>query len=51
MDCTVAVLKHPALKRLCEKHPEVGMRLLMKLGHDVSENLHMADEKLRRLAT
>jgi len=50
-DCKVAVLKHTALKRLCKKHPDTGMRLLMRLGHDVSENLRMADEKLRRLAS
>jgi len=50
MDCTVAVLKHPALKRLCNKHTEMGMRLLMRLGHDVSASLRLADEKLRRLA-
>ncbi len=50
-DCKVVVLKHAALKRLCKQHPDMGMRLLMRLGHDVSENLRMADEKLRRLAS
>ncbi len=51
MDCTVAVLKHAALKRLCKQHSDMGMRLLMRLGHDVSENLRLADEKLRRLVS
>jgi len=51
MDCKVAMLKHGALKRLCKKHSEIGMRLLLCLGHDVSENLRMADEKLRRMAS
>jgi len=51
MDCQVAVLKHAALKRLCKKHSDMGMRLLMRLGHDVSKNLRLADEKLIRLAS
>jgi len=51
MDCKVAVLKHAALKRLCKKHSEMGMRLLMRLGHDVSASLRLADEKLRRLVS
>jgi len=46
----VAVLKNEALIRLCKKHSELGMRLLMRLGHDISENLRMADGELRRLA-
>ncbi|MDQ6969252.1 MAG: SulP family inorganic anion transporter [Mariprofundus sp.] len=49
MDCSVAILKHAALKRLCKKHSDIGMRLLLCLGHDISENLRLADEKLRRL--
>ncbi len=51
MPCKVAILKHAALKRLCKKYPDMGMRLLMRLGHDVSEQLRLADEKLRRLAS
>ncbi len=51
MSCKVAVLKHAALKCLCKQDPDIGMRLLICLGHDMSENLSMADEKLRRLAS
>jgi len=51
MDCSVAILKHAALKRLCKKHSDIGMRLLLCLGHDISENLRLADEKLRRLVS
>ena len=50
-DCEVAVLKHDALKRLCRKHAELGMRLLMALAHDLSQNLRRADAELRRLAS
>ena len=48
--CMVAVLQHAAFQRLCEQHSDVGMRLLMRIGHDMSESLRLADEKLRRLA-
>ncbi len=51
MGCKVAVLKHAALKCLCKKHPDIGMLLLIRLGHNMSENLCVADEKLRRLAS
>ncbi|MDX8387317.1 MAG: SulP family inorganic anion transporter [Ghiorsea sp.] len=47
----VAVFQHSALKRLCKKDSELGMRLLMRLGHDISENLRLADAELRRLAS
>ncbi len=50
-DCEVAVFRHKALKRLCREHSELGMRVLMRLGHDISENLRMADAELRRLAS
>jgi len=49
-DGKVAILKHSALKKLCEEHGPLGMRLLMRLGHDIGENLRMADAELRRLA-
>ncbi len=47
----VAIFQHKALKKLCVKHPDLGMRVLMRLGHDMSENLRMADAELRRLAS
>ncbi|MDQ6977563.1 MAG: cyclic nucleotide-binding domain-containing protein, partial [Ghiorsea sp.] len=47
----VAVFQHKALKKLCVKYPDLGMRVLMRLGHDMSENLRMADAELRRLAS
>jgi len=47
----VAVFKHAALKKLSQKNSELGMRLLMRLGHDISENLRLADAELRRLAS
>ncbi|RME56186.1 hypothetical protein D6779_10990, partial [Candidatus Parcubacteria bacterium] len=50
-DCEVAVLRHEALKCLCRKHSELGMRLLMALAHDLSQNLRRADAELRRLAS
>jgi SulP family sulfate permease len=50
-DCEVAVLRHEALKGLCRKHSELGMRLLMALAHDLSQNLRRADAELRRLAS
>jgi len=50
-DCELAILKHDALKRLCRKHQELGMRLLLSLGHDLSQNLRRADAELRRLAS
>ncbi len=51
MDCEVAIFRHKALKKLCSEHSELGMRLLMRLGHNISENLRMADAELRRLAS
>ncbi len=51
IDGKVAVFRHDALKKLCQQHSELGMRLLMRLGHDISENLRMADAELRRLAS
>jgi len=50
-DCKLAVLKHDALKRLCRKHSGLGMRLLLSLGHDLSQDLRRADAELRRLAS
>lgn len=47
----VAVFQHKALKKLCSQHSDLGMRVLMRLGHDMSENLRMADAELRRLAS
>ena len=46
-----AIFRHKALKKLCREHSELGMRVLMRLGHDISENLRMADAELRRLAS
>lgn len=50
-DCKLAVLRHDALKRLCRKHQELGMRLLLSLGHDLSQDLRRVDAILRRLAS
>ncbi|MDQ6960232.1 MAG: SulP family inorganic anion transporter [Mariprofundaceae bacterium] len=50
-DCELAVLNHSALKRLCRKHQDLGMRLLLSLAHDLSQNLRRADAELRRLAS
>jgi len=50
-DCELAVLKHDALKRLCHQHQELGMRLLLSLGHDLSQDLRRTDAELRRLAS
>jgi len=50
-DCRVAMMKHATLKRMCKQHAELGMRFLMRLGHELSEELHMADAELRRLAS
>jgi len=50
-DCKLTVLKHDALKRLCHKHQELGLQLLLSLGHDLSQNLRRADAELRRLAS
>lgn len=50
-DCEVAVLKHAALRRLCDRHPELGMRLLLRLAHDLGQHLRRADAELRRLAS
>jgi len=49
-ECDVAVLKHRQLKKLCAEHPDIGMRLLLALGHDISRNLRAADARIRRLA-
>jgi len=49
-DCSVAIIKHTNLKRMCKQHAELGMRFLMRLGHDLSEELHMTNAELRRLA-
>ncbi len=49
-DCELAILEHEALKRLCRKSPELGMRLLLWLGHELSQSLRQADAELRRLA-
>ncbi|MDX8407684.1 MAG: cyclic nucleotide-binding domain-containing protein, partial [Mariprofundaceae bacterium] len=51
MACEAAIFRHKALKKLCSEHSELGMRVLMRLGHDISENLRMADAELRRLAS
>jgi len=50
-NCGLAMLKHDALKRLCRKHPDLGMRLLLSLGHNMSQYLRRADAELRRLAS
>jgi len=50
-DCELVMLKHSALKRLCHKYPDLGMRLLLSLGHDLSQDLRRADAELRRLAS
>jgi len=50
-DCQLVGLKHEALKRFCRKHQELGMRLLLSLGHDLSQDLRRADAELRRLAS
>jgi len=50
-DCELVVLKHDALKRLCRKHSNLGMRLLLSLGHDLSQDLRRSDAELRRLAS
>lgn len=50
-DCVLAVIDHSALKRLWKKHPDSGMKLLLEIGRDQSENLRRADEALRRLVS
>jgi len=50
-DCKLTVLKHDALKRLCREHHELGMRLLLSLGHDLSQDFRRVDAILRRLAS
>lgn len=50
-DCELALLNHAALKRLCRKHQELGMHLLLSLGHNLSQSLRRADAELRRLAS
>jgi len=47
----VAVFRHKSLKKLFREHADLGMRLLMRLGHDISENLRIADAELRRRAS
>jgi len=49
-ECDVAVLKHRQLRKLCTEHPDIGMQLLLALGHDISRNLRAADARIRRLA-
>jgi len=43
-------LSHAALQNLCRKHPDLGIRLLLRLGHRLSENLRMANIALRHSA-
>ncbi len=49
-ECEVAILTHRKLKKLCAQYPDIGLRLLMALGHDISRNLRAADARIRRLA-
>jgi len=50
-DSRLTVLKHDALKRFCRKHHELGMRLLLSIGHNLSQDLRRSDAELRRLAS
>lgn len=50
-DCVLAVLPHQVFRKLCKKHPELGLQLLLKLAHELSRNLRRADKKLRQLAS
>jgi len=47
----VAVFSNKDFKRLSKSHADIGMRLLMRLGHDISKDLRMADAELRRLVS
>ena len=49
-DGEVAILRQAALTALCQQYSELGMHLLMHLGHDMSHHLRVANEELRRLA-
>ncbi|RMH61389.1 MAG: STAS domain-containing protein [Zetaproteobacteria bacterium] len=49
-DCKVALITHARLRNLCRRQPELGMRLLLALGHDISRSLRAADGKIRHLA-
>jgi SulP family sulfate permease len=42
-------MSHGALKKLCRKHPQLGMEILLRLGHRLSENLRSTDIALRRM--
>ncbi|HKI60769.1 MAG TPA: SulP family inorganic anion transporter [Mariprofundaceae bacterium] len=50
-DGEIAVFHHKALKKLFKEHADIGMRLLLRLGHDISINLRIADAELRRRAS
>jgi len=43
-------LSHAAMQELCGKHPDLGIRILVRLGHRLSQNLRMADIALRQFA-
>ncbi|MDQ6972871.1 MAG: SulP family inorganic anion transporter [Mariprofundaceae bacterium] len=43
-------LSHAAMQELCSKHPDIGIRILVRLGHRLSQNLRMADIALRQFA-
>jgi len=47
----VAVLHHDAFKELSKKHSDLGVRLLLCLGREISDNLRNADKALRQLAS
>jgi len=42
-------LRHAALKKLCHKHLDLGMQIILKLSHRLSQNLRISDIALRRL--
>jgi len=50
-DCKVAQIRHKNLMQLCKAHPQLGIRFLICLGHDLSEDLHLISAELRLLAS
>jgi len=42
-------LRHAALKKLCRKHLDLGMQIMLRLSHRLSQNLRISDIALRRL--
>jgi len=51
VDGEVAVFHNKSLKKLFKLDADLGMRLLLRLGHEISQNLRLADAELRRLAS